>query len=1077
MKTPRRKYYNTQRDESDVCSRELGPLEIGELETPKERRSAPVAAVRYLAGSKFHSNSPEESEYTENSDYTDARSENSEDFVDSYKSDVPKYQFKRPSRRYGELRQESQDREQGGHHQPSRGNFAREFKLKYGSNITSNLQYYHTSNAMQDTFFHNMDYIHSQFTNFNPNFINFNYGHFSYPNYGLLKNRPGEYYNAQNPAMYTSIHHRPMPEYGYHRPENMLPLNHDYYSRYDPQYMRAHPNYTPLSQGYMRGPESNRSSNMLGDYTPISQNRYHEGAQQYQCSRHDCNSSHHDSSYDHRRARREHSLQNDSQEYHHVHKREDRENHRGQDYSRSELNRKDEETMKLAIEKAVKNALDSYITTNKLKVGDETCYTDPAPGNLAIEKSDETLTSRQQEQIYGDSYAKRYKEEFKEYSKEHQYIGNEFMIQKDHHYTRSVDYGYSVKDQSYNSNNPRYYGKDYDFVVNNHECSPESNNVQYHTADCNYGKGRYEVQERRQSPEYDTKEITAFDITKLRNEIQKVMDDVDSLTNELNESDVKPLAKYEHDKPESNKKENEDARMNNLYMSQVTDYNDLGGNNYDYLDLFITKSTTLYDLQTNKMKESQSLGETFRYGIEEEYGNSESMKKEMAERQASKGMLKHVDLFNNDDESHHDQSMEERLTNRDDEQEDDDSVIMGGSTYEVEANMENTGYYQGSQYQDTSYYPSSSFNLNTFNSFSCLISSSSKMDMKDEEGENINGTTLSTSDLIESRTNLQINNDDYNGGHSSPVYSVQGGDDANRNTNVADGNYSSGYDNNRDGDKGEDGNDNISSTNAPNDYGEVSVKCDLLNHLNGQHNDDDNNGLQNNGKKQGRKYSTSPKVESERVDDENENPFLNKTVIKNGKEKENKLESDDGLFKVENNESTLSKTGESDEEMVETYTQSRQNESEPTSGLRGSYAGPLYQSQAQNGKITSEHQKNESTKNNSNYSISKRSHPRNIDGVSHICSRIEQLEESLKRIETHLNSKPEEKNETRKSLEFKLERTKAKPPSTNTQMDQVSEMELMEGYKAAAMIKKLLHVKSMDSLIPAFTAFVRNRMA
>ncbi|BAM39887.1 conserved hypothetical protein [Theileria orientalis strain Shintoku] len=890
MKTPRRKHYNTQRDESDVCSRELGPLEIGELETPKERRSAPVAAVRYLAGSKFQANSPEESEYTENSDYTDARSENSEDFVDAYKSGRSKYQVKKHSRRYGELRQESQDSEQVGHHQPQKSNFAREFKLKYGANVTSNLQYYHTARATQDTFLQNMDYIHSQFTNFNPNFINFNYGHFSYPNYGGLKNRTGEYYSAQNPPMYTSIHHRPMPEYGYQRSENMLPLNHDYYSRYDPQYMRPQWNYNHMSQGYMRGGESSRSSNMLGDYTPRSQNRCQDASQQYQCTRHSCNSSHHDSSYDHKRGQCEHGHQHDSHEYHHhAYKREHRDKHRGNDYSQSDLNRRDEETMKLAIENAVKNAFDSYIKTNKLKEGDETCYTDPAPAIYAFEKSDETLTSHHQDQMYGE------------------------------------------------------------------------------------------------------------------NEIQKVMDDVDSLTNnDMNESDVKTFAKYEGEKAEGYKKEKEDQSMNRMYMSQLTDYNDLSENKYDHVDLFMTKSTTLYEVQSSKMKESQSLGDTIRYGTEEECGKGESARKEIGSRQGSKGIFKHVDLFNNDEESHDDQYTEERMTNRDDE-EDEDSAVMGGSTYEVEATMEATGYYQGSDYQDTSYYPSSSFNLNTFNSFSCLRSSSSKMDMKDDEGEeNINGTTLSTSDLIESRTNLQTHNDEYEGDY--------------------DGNYSGDHNrNDYDGSKGI----NDTATSPPNKYGEAGGKYELMNHWNGERNA---NGNTNNKK-------------------------------------------------AENREIMLSKTEESEEETMETYTQNRPNKSENTSGLRGTYTGLFYQSQTQSGKITSEHQKSENVKNNSNYSTAKRSHPRNIDGVSHICSRIEQLEESLRRIESHLRSKPEEKNETRKSIEFKLEGTKAKPPPANTQMDQVSELELMEGYKAASMIKKLLHVKSMDSLIPAFTAFVKNRMA
>ncbi|AFZ79047.1 hypothetical protein BEWA_018920 [Theileria equi strain WA] len=41
----------------------------------------------------------------------------------------------------------------------------------------------------------------------------------------------------------------------------------------------------------------------------------------------------------------------------------------------------------------------------------------------------------------------------------------------------------------------------------------------------------------------------------------------------------------------------------------------------------------------------------------------------------------------------------------------------------------------------------------------------------------------------------------------------------------------------------------------------------------------------------------------------------------------------------------------------------------------------------------------------------------------------------------------------------------------------ISSSELIEGYKAASIIKKLLHVQSMESLVPAFTAFVQNRLS
>lgn len=87
------------------------------------------------------------------------------------------------------------------------------------------------------------------------------------------------------------------------------------------------------------------------------------------------------------------------------------------------------------------------------------------------------------------------------------------------------------------------------------------------------------------------------------------------------------------------------------------------------------------------------------------------------------------------------------------------------------------------------------------------------------------------------------------------------------------------------------------------------------------------------------------------------------------------------------------------------------------------------------------------------------------------------MEACVKSFESCLKSISDQLSKSQGGVESGADSPELTSPQKCPKPEHVSDFEYMEAYKAALAIKKLLHVKSMDSLIPAFTAFVQNRKA
>lgn len=101
-------------------------------------------------------------------------------------------------------------------------------------------------------------------------------------------------------------------------------------------------------------------------------------------------------------------------------------------------------------------------------------------------------------------------------------------------------------------------------------------------------------------------------------------------------------------------------------------------------------------------------------------------------------------------------------------------------------------------------------------------------------------------------------------------------------------------------------------------------------------------------------------------------------------------------------------------------------------------------------------------------------------GNHEILKRVQDLELYIKRLESSLSKEGVSERASKGASNVVTNAMKENIPIDQVCDDGsgkfVSTSELMEGYKAASVIKKLLHVQSMESLIPAFTAFVQNRL-
>ncbi|XP_952546.1 Spm2 protein [Theileria annulata] len=416
MKTPRRKHYKSTKYSSDVYNRESGPLEIGELETPRDRRSVPVATLRYLAGSKYQTNNAEGSCASENSDYTDARSVESETDPDGpapYYSERSIQRSNKSSHKSSDLKTLNFKTSKSNNPNTS-NNFAREFILRYATNLGSDVQYYQNYKPPQESPFHNMDYIHAHLSSFNPNFINFNYGRVGYTTYNPLINRYPDYCPTYI-NKYSSSYVNRYQDYGYARPENHYRTNYSYCNR--------HGNFHGVHENYLERPTHNLSM-YSNNYHRLNHNMsttdYRTNVN-YSVSDYGPNCSQIQNDHKYYLDKYGYPLDNQERERNYIedsakktsdHETKESKDHREREYkyNNKDDNSKDyecidSEAIKAVVEKAVIEAFDKCLS-EKIK-GEETCLTDSVNREYTFDKNDTTLTYQEQSQLYSRDYLQR----------------------------------------------------------------------------------------------------------------------------------------------------------------------------------------------------------------------------------------------------------------------------------------------------------------------------------------------------------------------------------------------------------------------------------------------------------------------------------------------------------------------------------------------------------------------------------------------------------------------------------------------------------------------------------------------